>query len=106
LRQSGEEEDDAKEGETISVAVNCVTSLTFNDEQHANKNNVAAGGNNNAGGKNDGMNDEDGGDSYGMHDDESEQQVEEEMGEAWKRVTTSQTPILIALNFIVRFNTF
>jgi hypothetical protein len=33
------------------------------------------------------MNDDDGCDNRGMNDDEGEQQVEEEMGEAWERVT-------------------
>jgi hypothetical protein len=33
------------------------------------------------------MNFDDGGDDHGMNDDEGEQQVEEEMGEAWERVT-------------------
>jgi hypothetical protein len=51
LRQPGNEEDEAKEGEAISATVNYATSVTFDDEQHANKNNVAAGGNDNAGGK-------------------------------------------------------
>ncbi len=60
---------------------------TFNDEQHANKNDVAAGGNNNAGGKNRGMKDDDGDDNRGMHNNKIEQQVKEEMGEAWERVT-------------------
>jgi hypothetical protein len=45
LRRSGDEEDKAKEGEAIPAAVNYATlSLTFNDEQHANENDVAAGG--------------------------------------------------------------
>ena len=33
------------------------------------------------------MNDDDGCDNRGMNDDEGEQQAEEEMGEAWERVT-------------------
>ncbi len=42
------------------------------------------GGNDDTGGDDHGMNDDNGGDN---RDDEGEQQVEEEMGEAWERVT-------------------
>ena len=87
LRRPGNEEDEAKEGKAISAAVDYATLLTFNDEQHANKNDVAAGGNNNSDGKNCGMNDDDGGDDRGMHNNEGDQQVKEEMGEAWEKVT-------------------
>jgi len=45
------------------------------------------GGNDYAGGDNRGMNVDDGGNNRGMNDDEGEQQVEDEMGEAWERVT-------------------
>ena len=33
------------------------------------------------------MNEDDGSKNHGMHDDEGEQQVKEEIGEAWERVT-------------------
>ena len=48
---------------------------------------VAAGGDGNAGGDDRGINVDNGGNNRGMNDDEGEQQVEEEMGEAWERVT-------------------
>ena len=57
------------------------TSLTFDDEQHANENNVAAGGKDDAGGEDRGMNDDNGGNNRGRNDDKGEQQVKEEMGE-------------------------
>ena len=54
------------------MAVDYATSFTFDDEQHANENNVAAGGrgNGDAGGDDRGMNDDDGGDNRGMNEDE------------------------------------
>ncbi len=82
-RQQGQ----GREDEAISLAVNYATSLTFNNEQHANKYNVAAGGNNNAGGNDRGMNNNDGGNDCGINDNKGEQQVEEKMREAWERVT-------------------
>jgi hypothetical protein len=87
LHRPGNEEDEAEEGKVISVTVNYATSLTFDDDQHANENNFAAMGNDDAGGENGGMNDDDGSNSRGIHDNEGEQQVKEEMGGAWKRVT-------------------
>jgi hypothetical protein len=45
------------------------------------------GGNDDAGGDDRGMNVDNGGDDHGLNDDEGGQQVEEEMGEAWERVT-------------------
>ena len=88
LRRPGDEEEEAEavaeEGEAISAAVDYAASLTFNDEQLCYENDVAEGGNDDTGGDNRGMNDYDGGDD---RDDEGEQQVEEEMGEAWERVT-------------------
>ena len=45
------------------------------------------GGNNDTGGNDRGMNDDNGGNTRWMNDDKGEQQVEEEMGEAWERVT-------------------
>ena len=91
LCQLSDKEDKAKakeEGEAISAAVDYAASLlTFNDKQLYYENDVAAGGNDDAGGDDRGMNDDDGGDNRGgMNDDEGEQQVEEEMGEAWERV--------------------
>jgi hypothetical protein len=71
----------------LSAAVDYATSLTFDDEQLYYENDVAAEGNNDAGSDDRGTNDDDGGDDHGMNDDEGEQQVEEEMGEAWERVT-------------------
>ena len=59
----------------------------FDDEQLYYENNVAAGGNDDADGNDRGMNINDGGDDRGMNNDEGEQQVEEEMGEAWERMT-------------------
>jgi hypothetical protein len=82
-----DKEDQAEEDEAMSAAVDCATSLTFDDEQLYYENDVAAGGNDDAGGDDHGMNFDDGGDDHGMNDDEGEQQVEEEMGEAWERVT-------------------
>jgi hypothetical protein len=87
LCQPGDEEeeaDKAEEGKAISAAVNYAASLTFNDEQLYYENDVAEGGNDDTGGDDRGMNDGDGGND---RDDEGEQQVEEEMGEAWERVT-------------------
>jgi hypothetical protein len=90
LRRPGDEEEEAEaaeEGEAISsAAVDYAASLTFNDEQlHYYKNDVSEGGGDDTGGDHDrGLNDDDGGDD---RDDEGEQQVEEEMGEAWERVT-------------------
>ncbi len=83
-RRPGDEEDKAEEDEAMSAAVDYATSLTFYYE-----NDVAAGGNYDAGGNDRGMNVDDGGDDRGMNDNEGEQQqqVEEEMGEAWERVT-------------------
>ena len=65
-------EDEAEEDGVISVAVDYATSFTFDDEQHANENNVAAGGrgNGDAGGDDRGMNDDNGGDNRGMNEDE------------------------------------
>ena len=40
----GDEEDEAEEDKAISAAADYPTSLTFNDEQHAHENDVAAGG--------------------------------------------------------------
>ena len=81
LRRPGDEEEEAEavaeEGEAISAAVDYVCQLCY-------ENDVAEGGNDNTGGDDRGMNDDDGGDD---RDDEGEQQVEEEMGEAWERVT-------------------
>ena len=76
----GDEEDEAKEGEAISAAVNYANSLTFGGEQHANENNVTAGGNDNTGGDNRGMNNDNGGNNRGMNNNKGEQQVKEEMG--------------------------
>jgi len=92
LRRPGDKEDEAEaeeEGEAVSAAVDYAASLlTFDNEQLCYENNVAAGGNDDAGGDDRGMNDDDGGDDRGgMNDDEGEQQVEEEMGEVWERVT-------------------
>jgi len=88
LRRPGneEEEAEAEEGEAISsAAANYAASLTFNDEQLYYENDVAGGGNDDTGGNHDrGLNDDNGGNN---RDDEGEQQVEEEMGEAWERVT-------------------
>ena len=84
LRQPGDEEDNAKEDEVMLAAVDYATSLTFDDEQLYYENNVAEGGNDDTGGDDRGMNDDVGGDD---RDDEGEQQVEEEMGGAWERVT-------------------
>ena len=67
----------AEEGEAISAAVDYVCQLCY-------ENDVAEGGNDNTGGDDRGMNDDNGGND---RDDEGEQQVEEEMGEAWERVT-------------------
>ena len=86
-RQPGDKEDEAEEDEAMSAAVNYATSLTLNDEQLYYANNVAVGGNDDAGGDNRGMNVDSGGDYHGLNDDEGGQQVEEEMGEAWERVT-------------------
>jgi hypothetical protein len=86
-RWPGDEEDEAKDDEAMSAAVDYATSLTFDDEQFYYENNVAAGGNNDPGGDDRGMNVNDGGNDRGMKDDESEQQVKKEMGEAWERVT-------------------
>jgi len=86
-RRPGEEEDEAKENEAMSAAVDNATSLTFDDEQLYYENDFAAGGNDDAGGDDRGMNVDDGGDDRGMNDDEGEQQVEEEMGEACERAT-------------------
>ena len=44
LHRPGNKENKAKEDKAISAVVNYATSLTFDDEQHANENNVAAGG--------------------------------------------------------------
>ena len=82
-----DEEDQAEEDEALSAAVHYAFSLTFDDEQLYYENNVAVGGNNDAGGNDRGMNFDDGGDDRGMNKDKGEQQVEEEMGEAWERVT-------------------
>jgi hypothetical protein len=49
-RRPGDEEDEAKEDEAMSVAVDYATSLTFDDEQLYYENNVSAGGNDDAGG--------------------------------------------------------
>jgi hypothetical protein len=88
LRRPGDEEEEAEaeveEGEVISAAVDYAASLTFNDEQLCYENDVAERGNDDTGGNDRGMNDDDGGDN---RDNEGEQQVEEEMGEAWERVT-------------------
>ena len=88
-RWPGDEEDEAKEDEAMSAAVDCATSLTFDDEQFYNENNVAAGGNDDPGSDGRGMNVDDGGNDRDrvMKDDKSEQQVKKEMGEAWERVT-------------------
>ena len=83
----GNKDSEVKEDKAISAAADYATSLTFNDEQHANKNNVVAGGNIDNGGSNCGMNNNDGGNDPGMNDDKGEQQVEEERGGAWERVT-------------------
>ncbi len=45
------------------------------------------GGDDNAGGNARGMNDNNGGNDRKINDNKGEQQVEEEMGEAWERVT-------------------
>jgi len=92
LRRPFDKEDEAdakEEGKAILAAVNYAASLlTFGNEQLYYENDVAAGGNNDAGGDDRGMNDDDdGNDRGGMNDNEGEQQVEEEMGEAWERVT-------------------
>jgi hypothetical protein len=86
-RQPGNEEDEAEEDEVMLAAVDYATSLTFDDEQLYYENDVAAGGNNDAGSDDRGMNVDNGGDDRGLNDDEGEQQVKEEMGEAWERVT-------------------
>jgi len=46
LRRPGDKEEEAevKEGESISAAVDCAASLTFNDEQLYYENDVAEGG--------------------------------------------------------------
>jgi hypothetical protein len=49
-RRPGDEEDEAKEDEAMSAAVDYATSLTFDDEQLYYENNVSAGGNDDAGG--------------------------------------------------------
>ncbi len=59
----------------------------FDNEQLYYKNDVAAGWNNDTGGDDRGMNVDNGRNDLGMNDDEGEQQVKEEMGEAWERVT-------------------
>ena len=82
LCRPGDEEDEAEEDEAMSAAVDYATSLTFDDEQLYYENDVAAGGNDDTGGDDRGMNVDDGGDDRGMNDDEGEQQVDEEMGEA------------------------
>ncbi len=43
LCRPSNEEDKAKEDKAISAAVDYATSLTFEDEQHENENNVAGG---------------------------------------------------------------
>ncbi len=92
MRRPGDEEEEAEaeEGEAISsAAVDYAASLTFNDEQIYYENNVAEGGNDDTGGDHDrGLNDDDGGND---RDEEGEQQVEEEMGEAWERVTKKRS---------------
>jgi hypothetical protein len=92
LRRPGDKEDEAEaeeEGEAVSAAVDYAASLlTFDDEQLYSENDVAVGGDDDAGGDDRGMNNDDGGnDRGGMNEDGGEQQVEEEMGEAWERVT-------------------
>ena len=88
MRRPGDEEEEAEaeaeaeEGKAISAAVDYAASLTFNDEQLCYKNDVAEGGNDDTCGDDRGMNDDDGGND---RDNEGEQQVEEEMGEAWER---------------------
>jgi len=88
LRRPGDEDEEAeaKEGKAISsAAVDYAASLTFNNKQLYYENDVAEGGNDDTGGDHDrGLNDDDGGND---RDEEGEQQVEEEMGEAWERVT-------------------
>jgi len=87
LRRPGDEEEEAEaeEGEAISsAAVNYAASLTFNNEQLYYENDVAEGRDDDTGGNHDrGLNDDDGDDD---RDNKGEQQVEEEMGEAWERV--------------------
>ncbi len=56
LRRPGNEEDKAEEDKAMLAAVDYTTSLTFDDEQLFYKNNVAAGGNKDAGGDDRGMN--------------------------------------------------
>jgi hypothetical protein len=91
-RRPGNEEDEAEEDETeedeaMSVAVKFPTSLTFEDEQLYYENDVAAGGNGDAGGNDCGMNVDNGGNDLGMNNNKGEKQVKEEMGEqAWERV--------------------